>query len=204
MLSGLQGKPWYFGLIVGLVIGGVLFALIWFRFIQPTREQIEAQQARIESLEREIAKGRAAKENLERFEQEVAQLEQELRKLLRILPARRNVHELIRRVRLLAERGDFNLRRFRPSNEQERDFYSEWPITIELDGSYHNLALFFDRISRFSRIINIDNLTVKAIQRGNTNHSIGASFTAKTFIYKEPEEETSAVEGNEGNEGNER
>lgn len=187
MQTGLEGKPWYFGLVVGIVLGAVAFAVIWFQFINPKREEIQSQQARLESLQQEISKGRAAQQSLPRFREEVRLLQDELDKLLRILPARRNVQELLRRVRLLVERGDFNLKRIRPGTQQDRDFYSEWPIQISLDGSYHNLALFFDRISRFSRIINIDNLNITAINRRGNSHTISVSFTAKTFIYKEGE-----------------
>src|SRR5262249_15494551 len=70
-----------------------------------------------------------------------------------------------------------------------KDFYSEWPIQIVLQGTYHNLALFFDRVGRFSRIINVDDLTVSGIDpAANQGHSINASFTAKTFVYREEEE----------------
>ncbi|HEY4565590.1 MAG TPA: type 4a pilus biogenesis protein PilO, partial [Thermoanaerobaculia bacterium] len=139
---------------------------------------------------------------------EVRQLELELDKLLRILPARRNTPDLMRRIRSLAEQGDFTLRAFTPGVLTDKEFYSEWPIKVNLDGSYHNLALFFDRISRFSRIINIENLEVKALPQGKPNpkapdaanpHTINAQFTAKTFVYKEPEpEDTTAAKDKKG------
>jgi type IV pilus assembly protein PilO len=117
----------------------------------------------------------------------VRALEFELDKLLRILPARRNTPELMRRVRLLTEQGDFDLQRFTPKSYIDQEFYSEWPIDIQLDGGYHNLAMLFDQISRFSRIINIENLTVEARSGRDEAHSISAKFTAKTFVYKDEE-----------------
>jgi type IV pilus assembly protein PilO len=70
----------------------------------------------------------------------------------------------------------------------DKEFYSEWPITVDLDGTYHNLALLFDRIGRFSRIINIQDLTISATTPTKTSpHTIAASFIAKTFVYKEPD-----------------
>ena len=73
-----------------------------------------------------------------------------------------------------------------PGNFTDKDFYSEWPIAIRLNGSYHNLALFFDRVGRFSRIVNIENLKIAALPTvGPVGHSISATFTAKTFIYRE-------------------
>lgn len=190
METGLEGKPWYFGVAVGAVLGALVAGLGWYQYIQPKRQAIAAQENRLQDLQKQINEGRAAQQNLPRFREEVQLLEEELRKLLRILPARRNVQEIMRRVRLLVERGDLVLKRFRPRNEQERDFYSEWPLDISLEGDYHNLALFFDRIGRFSRIINVDNLNINAMNR-QTRHTLAATFTAKTFIYKEPEEEIS-------------
>jgi type IV pilus assembly protein PilO len=186
METGMEGKPWYFGVAVGVVLGILVAGLGWYQLVQPKRDAIESQERSLQDLQKKINEGRAAQQNLPRFREEVRLLQEELDKLLRILPARRNVHEIMRRVRLLVERGDLSLKRFRPGNEREKDFYSEWPMDISLEGGYHNLALFFDRIGRFSRIINVDNLNVNALS-SQTNHTLAASFTAKTFIYKESE-----------------
>src|SRR6476620_4014735 len=92
--------------------------------------------------------GVAAEQRLPHFREEVHRLELELDKLLRILPARLNTEDLLRRLRALAEQGDLELVRITPGNLTDQDFYSEWPIQIALNGTYHNLALFFDRIGR--------------------------------------------------------
>ena len=191
--TGLEGKPWWYGLAIGGALAAVVLGVTWWYVIDPTNDQIARQDSRLQELQRKVQEGRAAEKNLPRFREEVRALELELEKLLRILPARRNTQDLIRRIRLLVERGDFNLRSFDPGNPVDRDFYAEWPIKIDLDGSYHNLALLFDRISRFSRIINIENLQIQATRSGR--HTISASFTAKTFMYKEPEELAEDIEG---------
>jgi Tfp pilus assembly protein PilO len=142
---------------------------------------------KLTDLQAQIQKGRAAKEKLPQFREEVRRAELELEKLLRILPARRNTPELLRRIRQLTEQGNFSLLRFKPQNFVNRDFYSEWPIQISLTGTYHNLAMFFDRISRFSRIINIDSLKVAAVRPNAQGHTLSANFVARTFIYREPD-----------------
>jgi len=185
MATGLENKPWYVAAIAGVVFGGIVAGLLYWQVSTKQQDQIRAQDSKIQELERKITEGRAAEQKLPQFREEVRRLELELDKLLRILPARRNTPELLRRIRALAEQGDFDLARFTPGNFTDRDFYSEWPIGIQLSGSYHNLALFFDRIGRFSRIINIENLTIGALRPQTPARTIGASFTAKTFIYKE-------------------
>jgi Tfp pilus assembly protein PilO len=186
--TGLEGKPWYVGLGLGLAVGLAAFGLGYWRLLTPMRDELAAQEAKLAELQRKIQEGRAAQQELPKFREEVRQLELELDKLLRILPARRNTPDLMRRIRSLAEQGDFSLKVFRPGDLADREFFSEWPITVNVEGGYHNLALFFDRISRFSRIINIEDLQINALPVTATgNHTIGSTFTAKTFVYKEPE-----------------
>lgn len=196
MQTGLEGKPFYWGVLVAIGISGVLFWLAHTIKFSEMHAQINRQETRLTSLQVQVTKGRIAKQQLPQFREEVRRLEGELDKLLRILPTRRNTPELLRRIRALTEQGDFAIVRIKPGNFIERDFYSEWPITINLEGTYHNLALFFDRISRFSRIINIDDLQIGSLRRPGSTHTITARFQAKTFIYKEaPEEEQSGAGG---------
>jgi type IV pilus assembly protein PilO len=204
--TGLEGKPWYVGLGAGLGVGAVLFAVGYWRVLEPMRDDYDRAVAQLAGLQSKIQEGRAAKQELPKFREEVRQLELELDKLLRILPARRNTPDLMRRIRSLAEQGDFTLRGFTPKVLTTKEFYSEWPIDVNLDGSYHNLALFFDRISRFSRIINVENLEIKALPAvknpkapdAANPHTITARFTAKTFVYKEPEPEDTTVKDKKG------
>ena len=188
--TGLEGKPWYVSAAVGAVLAAVLAGAFYYVQIEKMNKQIVRNERKLADLEREINEGRAAQKSLPQFREEVARLQLELDKLLRILPSRRNTEDLLRRIRRLTEQGDFDLLRFTPKGLSQRDFYSEWPISISLNGKYHNLAQFFDRIRRFSRIINVENLRISAARRGR--HSLSARFNIKTFIYTRPPEEESS------------
>ena len=198
--TGLEDKPWWAAALLGLVLAVAIYFAGNHYLLKPRQENIEQLDEKLSVLQAKIQEGRAAKAQLPQFRQEVQRLELELDKLLRVLPARRNTPELLRRIRDLTEQGDFALKRFTPGNFVDQEFYSEWPIAVSLDGTYHNLALLFDRVSRFSRIVNIEGLKISAPRgRGAGSHTISASFTAKTFVYKEPEppapdEEAAAAE----------
>lgn len=195
-IAALKEKPWYVGLGVGIGAAIVLFLLAYWRLYGPMKQTIVGQDQKLAELQGKIQEGRAAKQRLPQFREEVHRLELELDKLLRILPARLNTEDLLRRLRALAEQGDLDLTRITPGNLTDKDFYSEWPIQIALNGNYHNLALFFDRIGRFSRIINVDNLAISAIDPGHAaGHTISAAFTAKTFVYREEEEAPPPAKG---------
>ena len=198
-IAALKDRPWYVGLGVGVAVAAVLFGLAWWRLYGPMKQRIVSQDSKLSELQGKIQEGRAAKQRLPQFREEVRRLELELDKLLRILPARLNTEDLLRRLRALAEQGDLDILRITPGNLTDKDFYSEWPIQITLQGTYHNLASFYDRIGRFSRIINVDDLIVNAIDpTRNQGHSISAGFKAKTFVYREEEEEEAPEEGTRG------
>ena len=63
--------------------------------------------------------------------------------------------------------------------------HAEWPINVELDGTYHNLGMFFDRISRFSRIINVGSVRIRAKDKPDPNSSIQVALVATTFVLVE-------------------
>lgn len=193
--TGLEGKPWYYGLIAGLVVAGLVFGLTYYLLLGPMKKEIAGLEGRLDELHTKIQEGRSAQARLPQFREQVRRLELELDKLLRILPARLNTQEILRNVRVLAERGDFDLKVFEPGQLVERDFYREWPIRITLDGRYHNLAKFFDEIRRYPRIFNIENLQVQALQNQRGPHTLNTSFTAKTFVYSEPPPEEAAPTG---------
>jgi Tfp pilus assembly protein PilO len=190
----LEDKPWYHALGWGLGIGLLLAGAVHYAWFRGLNAQIKTKRADLEGLHQEIQKGLAAERKLPQFREEVRRLELELAKLLQVLPSKRNTEELIKRIETLTRQGDFTLRKFTPGEFVAKEFYSEWPIDISLEGTYHNLALFFDRMSRFSRIINVEDLKVTALDNV-PQKSIGAVFVAKTFIYTGDENPAPPAEG---------
>jgi type IV pilus assembly protein PilO len=183
----LNEKPWYVPLLLGLVLGGALIFVLNHYVFKDIRQRNTNIEENIRVLQREIQKGRAAQRDLPRLEEEIRNLELELDRLRRILPRRKETDDLLKKLKQLIERGHFSLMRFTPQAFVDHDFYLEWPMRVTLRGTYHELGLFFDRLSRFSRIINVSELTLKPTQG---DASVEATFTQQTFIYKEEEETT--------------
>jgi len=178
----IEERKWTVALAIGLAFGIALALAVQYAWFRGLNEEIRAKRAELAGLQQEIQKGRAAERKLAQFREEIKRLEIDLAKLLQILPSKRNTEDLIKRIETLTRQGDFTLRKFTPGDFVNKDFYSEWPIDIQLEGTYHNLALFFDRMSRFSRIINVEEMKINALNDPG-GKSIAASFVAKTFIY---------------------
>jgi len=74
------------------------------------------------------------------------------------------------------------IKEFKPSPTVTKTLHAEWPITLELEGTYHNLAIFFDRVGKFTRIVNISGLDVKGRDKSEGNNTIQATCIATTFV----------------------
>ncbi len=188
MALGLEGKPAYVGLIVGLIVaGGIIFG-VHYLLIEQVKQDIKAAESQIKDLDTKIEQGRSAQRKLPQFREEVHRLELELEKLRRILPSTRNTEEIIKKIKSLVDQGDFVLHKLtfpKLAPASGGDPYAEWPISVSVDGRYHNLAILFNRLSNFSRIMNVEQITISALSQ-QQERTVTSEFTAKTFVYIEP------------------
>jgi type IV pilus assembly protein PilO len=190
MALSLEGRPWYFGLAIGVFLAaGAVFAAYYF-LITDIDAQIKSAETQIKELDTKIEQGRSAQRKLPQFREEVRRLELELEKLRRILPSTRNTEEIIKKIKSLVDQGDFVLHKLtfpKLAPASGGDPYAEWPISVSVDGRYHNLAILFNRLSNFSRIMNVEQINIGALSV-QTERTITSDFVAKTFVYVEPKE----------------
>jgi type IV pilus assembly protein PilO len=184
----MKNLPWYGYIILAVVILGAAF-LFYFKPQQAELNRIKADRLKVEN---EVQGLQQKKLQLDKIEAELATLTQTLKELEVIIPLRKETDVILRRVQQMAFDSRLDLVRFTPRGEINREFYSEWPIPMEIRGSYHNLASFFDRLSKFARIFNIDNFTIKALSSQTEETTISSTFTAKTYVFMEEQPEPEA------------
>lgn len=187
MAVTLDDKPWWVGLLVGLLLAGAALYGAESLFVKKVKTEIADADTKIEELDQKISQGRAAEQKLPQFREEVKRLELELDKLRRILPSTRNTEEIIKKLKSLVDQGEFVWRNlaFPTLGATSEDPYVEWPISVSVEGRYHDLAILFSRLSNFSRIINVENIKINALPTQEAK-TISADFVAKTFVYVEP------------------
>jgi len=193
-MAFLDDKPWYYGFAIGVVIAVAAVAAVHYLRVKDIEVKIKSAESQIAELDKKIEQGRAAERKLPQFREEVKRLELELEKLRRILPSTRNTEEIIKKIKSLVDQGDFTLKRLtfpRLSDAKGDDPYVEWPISVSVDGRYHNLAILFNRLGNFSRIINVEQIAINAMG-AQLEKTISTDFVAKTFVYVEPKEAASA------------
>ena len=181
----LNKLPWYgqVGLFVALALGGV--GVFYYFYVMPLNVDMEGRRQTLAGLRANIAKGSATANQLNQFKGQVAELESRLESLRAVLPEQKDVGDLLRRIQTLATQSSLSVRGFKPSPSVTKQLHAEWPIALKLEGTYHNLGIFFDRVSKFSRIINISNLDIKSKDRPEPNATVSADCVATTFVLLE-------------------
>jgi len=171
-------------LLAILAIG--LAAVFYIYFLKDMVAMRSGLQDEIARLEREVAQATAAEAQLAQFKSELKELDARLAVLRRILPAQKETPEVLRNVQLMAAESNLKIVRFVPQPVAPRAFYSDWPIAMEVQGSYNALGKFFEKVGQFTRIINVDNIRIKGIE-GSTDpaQTLNSNCTATTFVYRE-------------------
>jgi type IV pilus assembly protein PilO len=196
MALTIDDKPWWVGLLIGIALAGAVLYATEAMFVKDIKENIVSTEQKIAELDEKIQQGRTAERKLPQFREEVKRLELELEKLRRILPSTRNTEEIIKKIKSLVDQGEFTLRKLSfPPLGETGETYAEWPIAVSVDGRYHDLAILFNRLGNFSRIMNVENIKISAMGRQETK-TISADFVAKTFVYVE-QAAAAAEEGEE-------
>jgi type IV pilus assembly protein PilO len=179
--------PWYaqVGVFVLLAAGGI--GAFYYYYEAPTRASMADRQKKLVVLRADISKGYATAKRLPEFRAQVTELEARLENLKSVLPDEKDVADLLRRLQTVATQSSLIIKGFKPSPTVVKQLHAEWPIALQLDGTYHNLATFFDRVGKFTRIINISAVDIKAKDKPDPNSTIAASCVATTFVLLDQE-----------------
>jgi len=182
MELSLTRLPWYgqIGAFLALALAGVGAFVYYYEW--PTKAEFESRITQREVLKKDITMGVQTAKKLPEFRAQVGELEARLANLKAVLPEEKDAADLLRRMQTVAAQSNLTIKSFKPAPTVTKQLHAEWPINLELTGTYHNLALFFDRVSKFTRIVNISGLDVKGKDKPDPNSTITASCVATTFV----------------------
>jgi type IV pilus assembly protein PilO len=174
----LAGQLGVSAVIAALICGG--FYYFWY---SDALDQQRQKETRLADLQKQIRALEATANRLPEFQREVQALEARLETLKRILPPEKEMPDLMRRIQYLAAQSSLHIRRFNPAAVVTKDFYQEVPVSIDVEGTYHNMGAFLDRVSRMSRLVNMTDLKIKAQSTQTLNNTIAVTSTATTYVY---------------------
>ena len=177
--------PWWGQLLVFTVLGVAVVGAYYYLYEWPQRETLNARKTELAGIEARIAQGLETARKLPEFRAQVGDLEARLDGLRAILPEEKDVADLLRRIQTMASQSSLTIRQFMPKAIATKDLHAEWPIGLELEGTYHNVGQFLDRVSKFPRIINVGGISMITNATPTPAATVRVTCTAMTFVLLE-------------------
>ncbi|QDE38219.1 fimbrial protein [Luteibacter pinisoli] len=179
-------KMFFTGLVFVVVV-----AIGWYVEISGQQDDLANAESKEESLKGEFSQKQAKSANLEALEQQLAEMQDMLRQLLRQLPSRTEMPELLVDISQTALAAGLESDLFQPGPETPKDFYAEKPITLRMVGTYHQFGTFISGVASLPRVVILTlhdvSLKPKDGSKG-TSGQLVLQGTVKTYRYLEDDE----------------
>jgi len=183
--------------LILVAILGIIAGLYLKAFFLPQRDELNIASGELSKLTKELNESRAITRDLQKFKDQVIKLNEELKNALTQLPNEKEIPEILKTISSLGKESNLEFTLFRPKPEVPQQFYAQVPIELVALGSYHNVGIFFDKVSKLPRIINVvdfNMMRAKDIKgRSETEILVKTSCMINTyrFIEKKSEEKKS-------------
>ena len=162
-----------------LLLAGGYFFLVY----QDASNKLAILRAQELELQRKLSEVRSVAANISQFEEEIAGLEVKLQKVLRQLPNDKELEVVLADISNLGKTAGIEIKSFQRKDEVVHDFYAEVPISLEIEGRYHDIGRFFDMLARLPRIVNMGSVDMRVASESLEGTVLKVSGTATTFRF---------------------
>lgn len=178
-----------------VLLGAVIIGIAWYLFVSDQRVMLEKEERTELTLREEFQgkQGRAA--NLEPLKQQLAQMEVMLQQMLRQLPSKNEMPDLIVDISQTALAAGINNELFQPGAESQREFYAEKPIQLRMVGTYHQFGAFVSGVASLPRVVIMTMHDISLQPKAGSDGTLVLSGTVKTYRYLDDEESNTTAGG---------
>ena len=175
-----------------IMAGLVIIGLVWYFWVADQRTQLEGLVRKQDDLKKQFEdkQGRAA--NLEPLKQQLAQMELMLQQMLRQLPSKNEMPDLIVDVSQTALATGISNELFQPGPETAKEFYAEKPINLRMVGTYHQFGAFVSGVASLPRVVIMTMHNISLTPRAGKPGLLVLQGTIKTYRYLDDEDMAAA------------
>jgi type IV pilus assembly protein PilO len=169
-----------------VIFSGVFIAIIAifvFLFYKPKFAKISNLNNQLKTLEQKLVVAKKNAADLKEFQKKMQEAEVQFKTAMRALPEKEEIPSLLTSISRSGQDVGLEFLLFEPKAEVRKEFYAEIPVAMQVRGGYHDLAIFFDKVARLSRIVNIKNIEMG---RAKDSMDLNTSCTAVTYKFVEP------------------
>lgn len=181
------------------LVFGVVLLIGWYFFVSSQQDELSTLAGQEETLKADFSKKQAKSVNLEALQQQLDEMQDMLRQLLRQLPSKTEMPELLVDISQTALSAGLESDLFQPGPETLKDFYAEKPITLHMSGTYHQFGTFISGVASLPRVVILTmhdvSLTPKSATKGAKGNTVTDGSgqlilqgTVKTYRYLDDEE----------------
>jgi type IV pilus assembly protein PilO len=163
---------------------------VYFSFL-PKITKINALKKEHTTLETRLVTATAKANRLKYYQAKLKDAEMEFKIVTKKLPEKTEIPTLLSSVSQSGRDAGLEFLLFQPESEKNQDFYAEIPVSMKVAGNYHNVALFFDKVARLSRIVNIDDIKMDST-KGNMDLITSCKAVTYRFVETKPEKASSS------------
>ncbi|MCD4787411.1 MAG: type 4a pilus biogenesis protein PilO [Desulfobacterales bacterium] len=163
-------------------------SFVYFLYL-PKFENLNQLNSEYKSLEQRLASAKIKAAQLNKYREKMKTAETQYKIAMKALPDKKEIPSLLTSISESGKEAGLEFLLFQPISEINKDFYAEIPVSIKVAGNYHNVGLFFDKVSRLSRIVNIKDIVIATPREGGM---LNTSCTAVTYRFVEAEEKNAA------------
>lgn len=174
-------KPIRLAVVSGFLV--VLAGVYVHFFYQPIRAERAVLVERAQGLQREVNNARAVASNIPAVEAEIEDMERDLEVALKQLPNRKQFEDLLQDISTAGKKVGVTIKTIDRDKEVPRDFYAEVPFKLEIEGSYHDLARFFEMVASLPRIVNIGSLDIQVSVETQAATRLKVAGMARTYRF---------------------
>ncbi|MCL4478147.1 MAG: type 4a pilus biogenesis protein PilO [Deltaproteobacteria bacterium] len=184
----LQQKILLIGVIMILVV--LLDLYLWPGYFAE-RNKLAVLKAQEQNIQAKVLETQAITAHLNEFQDELDKLNEQLKEALTKLPNTEEIDKYLLTINTLAKTTDINVLQIQPQAEQNKGFYAEIPVSINVTGRYQDIATFLDKLTHLQRIVNVSALNLKIKGQSSIGKTIlNASFITTVFRFVEQKTNT--------------
>lgn len=180
-------------ILILIAMLSVITGLYFYSFFSPRQEELKVLRIELNKLVRELNESKAITRDLKKFKEQVNALNVELANALNQLPNEKEIPEILKSITRLGKESNLEFTLFKPKPEEPQQFYAKVPIELVVIGSYHNTGIFFDKVSKLPRIINVVDFNMTRAKdmkgKGDTEILVRTSCVVNTYRFLEKKSE---------------
>jgi len=171
--------------LLGGVAGAAIVALYAYFLMMPLWEEKGKFEDKLLKVQSDLQQKQLIAANRPKLEAEIKALEKQLDEALVRLPEEKDIPRLLTQINALGQQNGLEFLLFRPGAPVKKGFYAEVPIDIRVEGQFHSMGGFLDRVSKLERIVTVSDIKITPLSGQRTDRSIAADLKATTYTFLE-------------------